>query len=62
MSVINTGVSNRVNRWDGLCYICKKPTSKRFVQINSRVEYGDVLPQFWCIQCLVTEGMKEAKI
>lgn len=55
----NTGVSNQVNRWDGRCSICKKSTPGRFVQVNSRVEYGDILAQFWCINCLVEQGMKD---
>jgi hypothetical protein len=59
MSVNNTGVSNQVNRWDGYCSICKKSTAKRFVQVNSRVEYGDILAQFWCIDCFVAEAMKK---
>jgi hypothetical protein len=54
-----SGVSNQVNRWDGRCSICKKSTAERFVQINSRVEYGDILAQFWCIQCLEELGRKK---
>jgi len=53
----NTGISNQVNRWDGNCSICRKPTLRRFIQINNTVEGGIILAEFWCISCLVKEAM-----
>jgi hypothetical protein len=59
-SNISSGVSNALYRWDGKCFLCKKPTADRFIQVHSRSQ-GDVLTQFWCLGCFYSQGKREAE-